>query len=338
MRLLQPDRRAARRASSTQIESGEGLGLLVDRRKVWAKPARTLARGNIPGWTAQSLVSALFQSRYLSDEGRLFFNSPDELVPAGEQPQRERLRVRARGRRQLRKPLRRLCRAGLLRQLGQGIGLPRSDAERQRRLLPHRRTAAAPGHRHRVRHLRRARLHEPLAVPDDPTAGAAKAAAKQKRAARPSHRYRAPPGPVEAPPSRSRQPELGAWRHRAGGVHENGHQTETETADAGPEARKSTQGLQEARTRRRSAKRAKRTRGSFTAARRARRSTRARPNGPTHTRVRGRVDEPGARDVVRATIRRRPRSAPRGPRCRARVRCCGPRACARPGAVVAGRL
>ena len=60
------------------VESGEGLGLLVDRRKVWA--GHWLA-GNIPGWTAQSLVSALVQSRYLSNEGRLFFNSPDDLVP-----------------------------------------------------------------------------------------------------------------------------------------------------------------------------------------------------------------------------------------------------------------
>jgi hypothetical protein len=61
------------------VESGEGLGLLVDRREVWV--GQWLA-GNIPGWTAQSLVSALFQSRYLSDSGRLFFNSPDHLVPA----------------------------------------------------------------------------------------------------------------------------------------------------------------------------------------------------------------------------------------------------------------
>jgi hypothetical protein len=63
-------------------ESGEGLGLLVDRRKVWAALGREhWLAGNIPGWTAQSLTSALFQSRYLSDSGRLFFNSPDHLVP-----------------------------------------------------------------------------------------------------------------------------------------------------------------------------------------------------------------------------------------------------------------
>ncbi len=60
------------------VESGEGLGLLVDRRKVWL--GHWLA-GNIPGWTAQSVESALFQSRYLSNSGRLFFDSPDDLVP-----------------------------------------------------------------------------------------------------------------------------------------------------------------------------------------------------------------------------------------------------------------
>ena len=60
------------------VEAGEGLGLLVDRRKVWQ--GHWLA-GSIPGWTAQSLVGALYQSRYLSDNGRLFFDSPDHLVP-----------------------------------------------------------------------------------------------------------------------------------------------------------------------------------------------------------------------------------------------------------------
>jgi phosphodiesterase/alkaline phosphatase D-like protein len=59
--------------------SGEGLGLLVDRRRVWL--GHWIA-GNIPGWTAQTLASAVFQSRYLSNEGRLYFNSPDSLVPA----------------------------------------------------------------------------------------------------------------------------------------------------------------------------------------------------------------------------------------------------------------
>jgi DNA-binding beta-propeller fold protein YncE len=66
--------------------SGEGLGLVVDRREIWK--GRWLA-GDIPGWTAQSLESALFQSRYLSDEGRLFFNSADALVPQVTVPARQ---------------------------------------------------------------------------------------------------------------------------------------------------------------------------------------------------------------------------------------------------------
>jgi DNA-binding beta-propeller fold protein YncE len=63
-------------------EAGEGLGLLVDRRKVWAERGKEhWLAGNIPGWTAENLTSALYQSRYLLDDGRLFFNSPDDLVP-----------------------------------------------------------------------------------------------------------------------------------------------------------------------------------------------------------------------------------------------------------------
>ena len=60
-------------------ESGEGLGLLVDRRQVWL--GHWLA-GDIPGWTARSLVTAQFQSRYLTNDGRTYFDSPDRLVPA----------------------------------------------------------------------------------------------------------------------------------------------------------------------------------------------------------------------------------------------------------------
>jgi sugar lactone lactonase YvrE len=72
------------------VEAGEGLGLVVDRRKVWAEAGHEhWLAGNIPGWTAQSLTSALFQSRYLSDEGRLFFNSADALVPQVTVPTRE---------------------------------------------------------------------------------------------------------------------------------------------------------------------------------------------------------------------------------------------------------
>jgi DNA-binding beta-propeller fold protein YncE len=56
-------------------------GLLVDPSGggvIW--PNRWLA-ANIPGWTAMDVTHALYQSRYLNDEGRLYFNSSDTLVP-----------------------------------------------------------------------------------------------------------------------------------------------------------------------------------------------------------------------------------------------------------------
>lgn len=58
-------------------DSGEGLGLLVDRPETWKD---AWLAGSIPGWTLVGLTQANYQSRYLSDNGRLFFNSPDRLV------------------------------------------------------------------------------------------------------------------------------------------------------------------------------------------------------------------------------------------------------------------
>jgi Tol biopolymer transport system component len=60
------------------FESGVGLGPLVDRPSFWRE--HWLA-ANIPAWTGMSLEIALYQSRYLSDNGRLFFNSVDALAP-----------------------------------------------------------------------------------------------------------------------------------------------------------------------------------------------------------------------------------------------------------------
>ncbi len=68
-----------------QERAGEGVGLVVDRRQSWR--GHWLA-GSIPGWTSQSLVNALYQSRYLSNEGRLFFDSADALVPGIATPTR----------------------------------------------------------------------------------------------------------------------------------------------------------------------------------------------------------------------------------------------------------
>jgi WD40-like Beta Propeller Repeat len=60
------------------FDSGEFPRPLVDIPAVWEK--RWLA-GVIPGWTPVALDHALYQSRYLSDSGRLFFDSADALVP-----------------------------------------------------------------------------------------------------------------------------------------------------------------------------------------------------------------------------------------------------------------
>ena len=51
--------------------------LLVDRPFAWS---RQWLAASIPGWTGESQQVALYQSRYLSDEGRLFFDSRDGLV------------------------------------------------------------------------------------------------------------------------------------------------------------------------------------------------------------------------------------------------------------------
>jgi hypothetical protein len=61
-----------------EFDSGVAPGLLVDAPLLWE--GQTLA-GSIPGWTKVDGGHALHQSRYLSDSGRLFFNSPVGLLP-----------------------------------------------------------------------------------------------------------------------------------------------------------------------------------------------------------------------------------------------------------------
>jgi DNA-binding beta-propeller fold protein YncE len=51
---------------------------LVGGDRVWE--ASTWLAANVPGWTPYRLSAALYQSRYLSNSGRLFFNSSDALV------------------------------------------------------------------------------------------------------------------------------------------------------------------------------------------------------------------------------------------------------------------
>jgi hypothetical protein len=59
-------------------EGTEGLGMLVDRPQTWA--GRWLS-ASVPGWTKISREYAFYQSRYLSNSGRLLFDSNDALVP-----------------------------------------------------------------------------------------------------------------------------------------------------------------------------------------------------------------------------------------------------------------
>jgi hypothetical protein len=59
------------------FETKEYPGLLVDYVNNWGN--RWLA-ASIPGWTKYTLSYSLYQSRYLSDSGRMFFNSNDALV------------------------------------------------------------------------------------------------------------------------------------------------------------------------------------------------------------------------------------------------------------------
>ncbi|HTA34855.1 MAG TPA: hypothetical protein VK721_15645 [Solirubrobacteraceae bacterium] len=62
-------------------ETIEGIGLLVDRPQTWLSPRDIWLAGSVPGWTAIGNTQALYQSRYLTSNGRLFFTSPDDLVP-----------------------------------------------------------------------------------------------------------------------------------------------------------------------------------------------------------------------------------------------------------------
>ncbi len=65
-------------ARPTGAVSGEESARLVDQNVHWG--SMQLA-ATVPGWTPYRLSSALDQPRYLSNGGRLFFNSDDALVP-----------------------------------------------------------------------------------------------------------------------------------------------------------------------------------------------------------------------------------------------------------------
>jgi hypothetical protein len=59
-------------------EDGENM-LIVGGHKIWEHNSWLAAL--VPGWTPYRLGRARYQSRYLSDSGRLFFDARDPLVP-----------------------------------------------------------------------------------------------------------------------------------------------------------------------------------------------------------------------------------------------------------------
>jgi DNA-binding beta-propeller fold protein YncE len=84
-----PDGERPHGVFDTSLKSGEGLGLLVDGAGVWTgHGSEDWLAGSIPGWTAEDLNGAFYQSRYLDDEGRLFFNAAGPLVPGVRVPAR----------------------------------------------------------------------------------------------------------------------------------------------------------------------------------------------------------------------------------------------------------
>ena len=61
-----------------QKESGEGIGLLVDSSEIWGD---RMISAIVPGWDNFNIGASLYQNRYLNNQGRLFFNSVEALVP-----------------------------------------------------------------------------------------------------------------------------------------------------------------------------------------------------------------------------------------------------------------
>ena len=66
-------------ARPSGVEYQQIRGGLAGGDRVWGK--NTWIAANIPGWTPNEVEVALYQSHYLSDSGRFFFNSSDALVP-----------------------------------------------------------------------------------------------------------------------------------------------------------------------------------------------------------------------------------------------------------------
>jgi DNA-binding beta-propeller fold protein YncE len=67
-----------------QSGGGLGIGPLVDREDIWSTEKAGIDHwlaGSVASWDPIDNLHALYQPRYLSDDGRVFFNSSDALVP-----------------------------------------------------------------------------------------------------------------------------------------------------------------------------------------------------------------------------------------------------------------
>ena len=63
------------------VAAVEGGATLIDEQGIWRTSAGRWLAGVIPAWMPGKTGASLYQARYLSNEGRLFFESPDALVP-----------------------------------------------------------------------------------------------------------------------------------------------------------------------------------------------------------------------------------------------------------------
>ena len=138
---------------------------LVDRPLTWS--GRWLA-ANIPELDADRRPHA-YQSRYLSDGGRLFFNTSEQVSPQDHNHTQDVYEFEPAGLKgpdgagvcttaaELQRRRGRVRVADLGWPAGRkGIGLPRRQRKRRRRVLRHGRAARDAGHRHRgLRRLRR---------------------------------------------------------------------------------------------------------------------------------------------------------------------------------------
>ena len=84
------------------VKSGEGIGLVVDRTGTWNHNGNGgWLAGNIPGWTAED-TRALADPRYLSNEGRLFFDGAGPVLPAvNDTTRQEEVEEQVEGKKQL---------------------------------------------------------------------------------------------------------------------------------------------------------------------------------------------------------------------------------------------